>query len=119
MCEFLAVYKLGCAFRSDEDWLFPAERDEERPVNGWNLQQRFLRPAAQAAGLGESIGFHSLRHTYSTMLRDLGVDLKVQQELMRHADIRTTMNVYTQAVGDSLRAAQSMVTRSMMTGRIQ
>jgi site-specific recombinase XerD len=32
------------------------------------------------------------------MLRPLGVDLKVQQELLRHADIRTTMNIYTQAV---------------------
>jgi integrase len=49
-------------------------------------------PGGAAPGVGESLGFHSLRHTYSTMLRDLGVDVKVQQELMRHADIRATMN---------------------------
>jgi hypothetical protein len=34
------------------------------------------------------------------MLRQLGVDLNVQQELLRHADLRTTMNVYTQAVSE-------------------
>ena len=37
--------------------------------------------------------WHTFRHTYSCMLRQLGVDLKVQQELLRHADVRTTMNV--------------------------
>ena len=34
------------------------------------------------------------------------VDLKVQQELLRHSDIRTTMNIYTQAVSDAMREAQ-------------
>jgi len=45
--------------------------------------------------LGEGIGWHTFRHSYSSMLRDLQVDVKVQQELLRHADIRTTLNVYT------------------------
>ena len=45
------------------------------------------------------------------MLRQLGVDLKVQQELLRHADVRTTMNVYTLAVSEQKRAAHSSVVR--------
>jgi len=49
-------------------------------------------------------------HTsYSTLLHALGVDLKVQQELLRHPDIRTTMNTYTQAVPVALREANSKV----------
>jgi site-specific recombinase XerD len=48
------------------------------------------------------------------MLRQLGVDVKVQQELLRHADVRTTMNVYTQAVSEQKRAAHSSVVRMVL-----
>jgi site-specific recombinase XerD len=48
------------------------------------------------------------------MLRQLGVDVKVQQELLRHADIRTTMNVYTQAVSEQKRAAHSKVVQMVL-----
>ena len=42
---------------------------------------------------------------------ELEVDVKVQQELLRHADIRTTMDVYTQAVSEQNRTAHSSVVR--------
>jgi hypothetical protein len=45
------------------------------------------------------------------MLRQLGVDVKVQQELLRHADIGATINLYTQAVSEQKRAAHSSVVR--------
>jgi site-specific recombinase XerD len=48
------------------------------------------------------------------MLRQLGVDLKVQQELLRHADVRTTMNIYTQAVSEQKRPAHSSVVRMVL-----
>jgi integrase len=37
-------------------------------------------------------------HTYSTLLKANAEDVKVVQELMRHANIATTMNVYTKAL---------------------
>jgi integrase len=54
------------------------------------------------------------RHTYSTLLRSVGVDVKVQQELLRHADIQTTLNVYTQAVSEAKRDANSKVVRMVL-----
>jgi len=42
------------------------------------------------------------------------VDVKVQQELLRHADIRTTMNVYTQAVSEQKRAARAEVVQMVL-----
>ncbi len=48
------------------------------------------------------------------MLRANGEDIKVQQELLRHADIRTTMNVYTQAVSEQKRQAHSKVVRMVL-----
>ena len=73
-----------------------------------------IKPAAITAGLGNSVGWHTFRHTYSSMLRQLGVDVKVQQELLRHADVRTTMNIYTQAVSEQKRAAHSSVVRMVL-----
>ena len=52
------------------------------------------------------------------MLRQLGVDVKVQQELLRHADISTTLNVYTQAVSEQKRSAHSSVVRIVLPVKI-
>jgi len=57
------------------------------------------------------IGWDAFLHTYSATLRHLGVDVKVQQELLRHADIRTTTNTYSQAMPAALREANSKVAR--------
>ncbi len=43
-----------------------------------------------------------------------GVDMKVKQELLRHADVRTTMNVYTQPVSEQKRAVHSSVVRMVL-----
>jgi len=46
-------------------------------------------------------------------LHALGTKPAVQKELLRHADIRTTMNVYTQAVSDEKREAASRVVHTL------
>jgi ABC-type sulfate/molybdate transport systems ATPase subunit len=50
-----------------------------------------------------------------------GLDMKVQQELLRHADIQTTLNVNTQAVSADKREANSKVVRMVLlnTGQKQ
>ena len=47
------------------------------------------------------------------MLRGAGTDIKVQQELLRHATIQSTMNIYTQAVSEQKRIANSAVVGSL------
>ena len=54
-------------------------------------------------------GWHTFRHTYATLLKGNGEDLKVVQELMRHANISVTLNIYAQAIAQSKRDAQSRV----------
>ena len=84
------------------------------PVWPTSLLEKQIKPAATQAQLGEGIGWHTFRHSYSSMLREPGVDLNVQQELLRHADIRTTMNVYTQAVSQQKWAAHSKVVQMVL-----
>lgn len=43
---------------------------------------------------------HSLRHTCATRLCEAGVNMKVIQDFLGHADISTTMNIYTDATKD-------------------
>jgi len=95
----------------ESDWVFANSQGKPR----WqeSILEDHLKPAATTAEIGK-IGWHTFRHTYSTMLRSLGVDVKVQQELLRHADIQTTMNIYTQAVSDAKREANSKVVRMVL-----
>ncbi len=99
-----------------EDWVF-ANPETGKPYWPGRIQENWLVPAAQKAGLGR-IGWHTFRHSHSTLLHALGVDLKVQQELLRHADIRTTMNIYTQAVPTALREANSKVVRLVLPAQV-
>ena len=100
----------------DTDWLFPSPYGTGKPRWPWTIQRTHLLPAGIDAGLGR-IGWHTFRHSYSTLLRALRVDLKVQQELLRHADIRTTMNIYTQAMPDAMRRANSRVVEMVLPKR--
>ena len=43
----------------------------------------------------ESFTAHQLRHTFITLCHEAGIDPKVTQEIAGHADIRTTLNIYT------------------------
>ena len=73
--------------------------------------RKVIRPIATQVGITKPIGWHTFRHTYSTLLRAARVDIKVMQELLRHASSRVTMDTYTQAVTAQKREAQSGVVR--------
>jgi integrase len=62
----------------------------------------------------KNIGWHTFRHTFGTLLKDNGEDVKTVQELLGHANSRITLDVYTQAVNSTKRAAQSKVVRMML-----
>jgi integrase len=114
LAELLLEYKAETAPNARElDWLFPSPYARGRPRWPWTIQRTHLLPAGIRAGLGR-IGWHTFRHSYSTLLRALRVDLKVQQELLRHSDIRTTMNIYTRAVPDAMREANRKVVEMVL-----
>jgi hypothetical protein len=73
------------------------------------IQKRYIRKAGFAAKIGDDIGWHTFRHSYRSWLDDTGAPLAVQKELMRHASIQTTMNIYGKAMTDTKRQAHTKV----------
>jgi integrase len=57
----------------------------------------------------------TFRRTYSSWSHDKGVPGKVVAQLMGHANVDTTLNVYTQVLDGSLRAAADKVGSELFT----
>jgi len=68
----------------------------------------------KAAGKYGSIGWHTFRHTYRSWLDHTGAPMGVQQKLMRHAQISTTMNVYGNALMEAKREANAAVVSKVL-----
>lgn len=114
VAELLLQWKRQTAYAAESDWVWASPFEEGRkPYYSWGVQQRRIKPAGLRAGLGP-IGWHTLRHTYRALLDDTGAPMTVQQELMRHASITTTMNVYGGAMPKSKREAHSKVVRMVL-----
>jgi len=108
LAEVLLQWRSASVFPRDEDWLF-ANPVTGRPYHQESLQRSQIKRAAKLDGLGENMGWHTFRHSYRSWLDETGAPMKVQQELMRHASIQTTMNVYGRAMTETKRRANSQV----------
>lgn len=106
--------RMKTPFKSPGDWVFASPfKAGSAPWYPWGVQQLHISPAGFHCGFGR-IGWHTFRHTSRTLLDETGAPMKVQQELMRHSDIRTTMNVYGKAMDESKRAAHGKVVRLVL-----
>lgn len=103
----LSAWRAKSSFSKDDDFLFPSIRkDGKQPLTPDMVLVKIVRPALIKAGVsGKVVGWHTFRHSLATNLRSLGIDVKVAQELMRHASSKITMDIYTQAVSSEKREA--------------
>lgn len=65
-------------------------------------------------GITKSIGWHSFRRTYGSLLKSSGADVKVVQDSLRHANARISMELYVQALAPDKRAAQTKVVQMIL-----
>ena len=72
---------------------------------------KHIQPAALRAGVRKTIGWHTFRRTFATLLQSYGVgaSVNVSQELMRHATPVMTLGTYAQAVTSDKRVAQDRI----------
>jgi integrase len=115
MAEDLLRWRKTCAYPMDNDWVFASPTMKgKQPYWPDNLMKRYIKPAAKEAGIHKKIGWHTFRHSFGTLLKGNGEDVKTVQELLRHANSRITLDVYTQAVNSQKRAAQSKVVQMIV-----
>jgi integrase len=82
--EGLATWRDRSTYADDEDLVF-AHPQLSTPLDRTKVPRRFQQ-ACQAAGV-PVFPFHDLRHTFATRLAAAGVQLRVIQELLGHADL--------------------------------
>lgn len=113
--EALWSWRLRCAYSQPEDWVFASPHAKgKQPYWPSSLHRVYLKPALKAIGITGPVGWHTLRHTFGTLMKANGEDVKTIQELLRHANFKVTMDVYTQAVTTVKRTAHSKVAKQIM-----
>jgi integrase len=108
LLERLKAWKQVSQFPDGDDWIFASPFNIGRlPYSYTGTRQELVR-AANAAGLGH-LSTHAFRHSYRSWLDAVGTPIAVQQKMMRHTDIRTTMNVYGDVVTDEMSTASTKI----------
>ncbi|MGA2203487.1 MAG: site-specific integrase [Terriglobales bacterium] len=116
MLEALKTWKQITQFSAQGDWIFASPAQLGRlPWSADSVNDAYKK-AASAAGIAR-VSTHSMRHTYRSWLDAVGTPIAVQQKLMRHADIRTTMNTYGDVVTDEMVEACGKVAGLALNGR--
>jgi integrase len=108
MVAVLQGWKQKTQFSAEGDWVFASPTQIGRLPWSYDQVWRLFIQAADTVGI-EGLGTHSMRHTYRSWLDAVGTPIAVQQKMMRHGDIRTTMNVYGSVVTDEMQTAGSKV----------
>jgi integrase len=102
-------------YHRPEDYVFATDAPRAGKKRGkqplWlsKVMSYHIQPVAKRLGIRKRVGWHTFRHTYTTLLHANGEDVKVVQELLRHGSAKITLDVYAQAVTPAKRKAQGKV----------
>ena len=120
LIEALREWHRQTPYKSWDSWVFASPVNQGRwPYLAQEIMRHHILPVARTLGIAKRIGWHTFRHTYSTLLRSTGAELKIMQELLRHSTIRVTLDTYTQAVTTEKRNAQEAVVALLFPEKAQ
>jgi integrase len=85
-----------------------------KPISPNNVLRHQIFPACEALGLKHATWL-TFRRTYSSWAHQKGVPGKVVAQLMGHAKVDTTLNIYTQVVDGAARAAVDTIGSELFT----
>ncbi|MFA5777453.1 MAG: site-specific tyrosine recombinase/integron integrase [Parcubacteria group bacterium] len=91
------------ALQHGNEYVFESERSGKLTER---TAQKIFENALEKSGIQKNASFHSLRHSFATHLLENGVDVRYVQELLGHANIRTTQ-LYTKVTNPALKNIKS------------
>jgi integrase len=109
---FVAEWRVH-AYTAEAD-AFVFSTHHGHPLSPGNVLRRSIFPTCKALELPRATWL-TFRRTYASWSHDKGVSGKVVAQLMGHANVDTTLNVYTQALDGSVRAAAETVGNELFT----
>jgi integrase len=98
------------------EWVFHGETGE--PLRMDNFNARVIRPTLKEANIPWH-GWHAFRRGLASNLRDLGADAKVAQAILRHANVRTTLDFYTKVRPEQRTSAMNSLEVAFKRGQKQ
>ncbi len=84
--------------------------------NPSNLRNRSFKRVKARSGVREDLRFHDLRHTCATLLLSRNVNVKVVSEMLGHASIRITLDIYSHVLPDMQDKATEAMESALGTG---
>jgi integrase len=114
LADVLTSWRAVCPYNQGADYIFGSpDMDGSQPYWPTAGMEDHVRPAAQRASIAKRLGWHTLRHTFGTLVKSQGADVATTQALLRHANVSITMDRYVQAVTPAKREAQSRIVASI------
>jgi len=89
----------------NDDYVFTKTKSIK--LNEDFISKKFKK-AVRSAGLNDEIHFHTLRHSFASLLVQKGVSLFIVKELLGHEDLKTTQ-IYSHLRNDNLRDAINLI----------
>ena len=84
-------------------WMFPSPVSEDSPRDPAAVRKR-LQTVLERAEC-KKIRFHDLRHTFSTVALEHGMDIKTLSTIIGHVSSSTTLNIYAHVTDEMRRTA--------------
>lgn len=114
LIEELVAWRAETPYAADSDYVFASPKKKRKQPYWMSKLMQNIKPVAQRLG-NPLKGWHTLRHSYTTLLRGNGNDMKVIQDLVRHASYNITANIYDAALSHEKREAHSGVVHLVTT----
>lgn len=103
--EALLEWKKHTPYRAPGNWVFASPlTNGKRPYWPESILAKHIQPGAEAAGIGR-VGWHTFRHSVSQWSKQ-SLTLQEAKELLRHANLQTTSDIYKGLPLSAKRAAQ-------------